>query len=177
MSRVRRIVTLIVFFAILCVIGRCQSGGKKRVKLNSDNYQDYVNITIGRAGRTVEVKAESKNKDYIFEDALATIYYTYDIQDYEEETERYYDRIFGKNMDRPTGKRIYHFARYDDGTTGENQSSHVEIVLNRDGSCDITEELGNDQNHAFNSRNSIDNLKISKIEFKSGTVRKNELEN
>lgn len=175
MSRVRRIVTLIVFFAILCVIGGCQSGGKKQVKLNSDNYQDYVNITIDRAGRTVEVKAESKSKDYIFEDVTATIYYTYNIC--KEETERVWSSMFNEWRDVRTGSGKIDIVRYDDGTTGENQSGHVEIVLNRDGSCDITEKLGNDQNHTFDSDNIMRDLNISKIEFKSGTVRKNELEN
>lgn len=175
MKNIKNFVILICIFIIVCGLGGCQNTGKKKVRLTSDNYEDFLNIKIVKASMQLKVEVESKNKDYIFEDATATIYYAYDVEVEVEET-YFRDNEWG-GYEWSNGTYKWEIAKYTDGTYGSNQSGHIEIVLNRDGN--YYEEFGLEIKpieQKWQSRK-INNLKITNIEFKSGTVRKNELEN
>lgn len=83
MKRMSKLVSLVLVVICMGLLLSCQSGGKKVVKLTSENWQDYLNIersnvTMGYEGDWFVVTP--RNSDYVFEDIDAYIICTYDIR-------------------------------------------------------------------------------------------------
>ena len=157
MKRISKLVLLVLVVISMCLLLSCQSGGKKVVKLTSENWQDYLDIkqyNYQIPGDFImyedRFKITSKKQDYVFENVDGIINCSYDVIMSNTILQQGNTAGLTFKLDR-TGKGFSQFVR------------------------DFCKEASIDGETYKVLPGYLKNIRIVKIEFKSGTVRKNEL--
>ena len=179
MKRISKLVSLVLVVISMCLLLSCQSGGKKVVKLTSENWQDYLNIERGNITtgyeKTFMMEGDwfvvtPRNSDYVFEDIDAYIICTYDIKIRDYRTDDGQLHSFLQDV-----KSIRLKLELDDraGNGGTKSITDVSPSISIDGKLINLRAV---KGRAISSKvQFIYNMQIEKVEFNSGTVRKNEL--